>query len=93
MTRVRRMKPASVIAVYGLAFGVASAGAAEPVRFNRDIRPILSDKCFHCHGPDKNKRDSGLRLDVRVTERLMLQSESDPQGRAASDLVWRLNRR
>jgi hypothetical protein len=38
---------------------------AEPLKFNRDIRPILSDKCFHCHGPDKNKRDSGLRLDVR----------------------------
>ena len=39
--------------------------AAEKLRFNRDIRPILSDKCFHCHGPDPKKRDSGLRLDVR----------------------------
>jgi hypothetical protein len=38
---------------------------AEKLHYNRDIRPILSDKCFHCHGPDKNKRDSGLRLDVR----------------------------
>ncbi len=33
-----------------------------------------------------------LRLDVRVSERLILQSESDPQGRTASDLVWRLSR-
>src|SRR6188508_1068408 len=46
--------------------------AEKALTFNRDIRPILSDKCFHCHGPDKAKRDSGLRLDVReeaVSER------------------------
>jgi hypothetical protein len=39
--------------------------AAEKIVFNRDIRPILSDKCFHCHGPDEKERKSGLRLDVR----------------------------
>jgi len=32
--------------------------------YNFDIKPILSDKCFACHGPDANKRESGLRLDV-----------------------------
>src|SRR3982751_6653319 len=37
---------------------------AEPLRYNRDIRPILSDRCFKCHGPDKGSRKAGLRLDL-----------------------------
>ena len=38
---------------------------SETVNFQRDVRPILSDKCFHCHGPDKASRMAGLRMDVR----------------------------
>ena len=38
---------------------------AEPLNFNRDVRPILSENCFYCHGVDGNKREANLRLDVR----------------------------
>lgn len=43
----------------------ASTALAPAVSFNKEVLPILSDKCFHCHGPDKEKREAGLRLDVR----------------------------
>src|SRR6476620_11786952 len=43
---------------------LAFAGHAQ-VRFNRDIRPIMADTCFRCHGPDKNARMAGMRLDIR----------------------------
>src|SRR3954469_8694658 len=43
---------------------LACAGHAQ-VRFNRDIRPIMAETCFRCHGPDKNSRMAGMRLDLR----------------------------
>ena len=49
-----------------LASTVSAAEAPLPakIEFNRDIRPIFSDKCFFCHGTDKSHRDSGRRLDL-----------------------------
>jgi hypothetical protein len=44
---------------------VPVARAAEPLQYNRDIRPILAENCFPCHGPDSAARKAGLRLDQR----------------------------
>ncbi len=41
------------------------SGSSDSVDFNLHIRPILSDRCFKCHGPDANQRKSNLRLDTR----------------------------
>src|SRR5215216_4266815 len=46
---------------------LAESGAqkAAKVEFRRDVLPVLSAKCFHCHGPDEHSREAKLRLDVR----------------------------
>jgi hypothetical protein len=43
---------------------VAEEQIPDKVSYNFHVRPILSDKCFTCHGPDANKREAGLRLDI-----------------------------
>src|ERR1700722_8887283 len=50
----------------------AFTGAADPVEFNRDIRPILSDKCFTCHGPDAANRKTKLRFDIESSAKIAL---------------------
>src|SRR5713101_4022768 len=39
--------------------------ARAPIDYSRQIRPILANNCFRCHGPDTSQRRSGLRLDIR----------------------------
>ena len=55
----RRILPLLLCALWG------EVRAAEPIDFNREVLPILSDACFRCHGPDAGTREADLRLDTR----------------------------
>ncbi len=58
---------AALVAIVPLAglIGNAQTGRSDRVDFTRQIRPLLSDRCFRCHGPDPGKRKAKLRLDTR----------------------------
>ena len=80
----------ALIAALGCASTAFAAGA---VQFNRDIRPILSEHCFSCHGPDVQKMKGGLRLDLREAALRPAKSGKKailPGDVAGSELVRRL---
>ncbi|MCH7225133.1 DUF1553 domain-containing protein [Haloferula sp. A504] len=62
---------------------------AEPISYNRDIRPILSENCFSCHGPDKASREAKLRLDVR--EAAIDRDAIVPGNAAESEMIFLIN--
>jgi len=84
------------ILVASLLAPVAASLGTEPlpaqVEFNRDIRPILSDTCFHCHGPDKAKRKADLRLDIEADAKARIDDHFAilPGDPAKSELIRRI---
>jgi len=74
---------------------VAAEEIPDVVSYNFNIRPILSDKCFKCHGPDANKRQANLRLDMPESAYAALKDEPDkhalvPGDPGASELYRRI---
>lgn len=75
-----------VVPIAALIAACSHSVLAAEVDFVRDIRPILSENCFFCHGPDRNTREAGLRLDTRDDAHSVL----EPGDSDASELIQRL---
>lgn len=86
---------ALILAVLLPMWGCGRLAAAEPNRpidYSRDIRPLLSDNCFRCHGPDESNREADLRLDTKkgLTQDLGGYSAVAPGDPEGSELVNRI---
>ena len=75
-----------LIALLGMLLCCAPLSFAEDLVFNRDVRPILSETCFHCHGPDSATRQADLRLDQADSALSVIK----PGDTDASELVRRI---
>jgi hypothetical protein len=88
--------PSRIFSGFFLFTGVlCGVHGAEPVRFSRDILPILSDRCFNCHGPDETHREADLRLDIAdsVFKQRVDHAVVVPGDLQASELIARITSR
>ena len=93
--RMREVVAFSLIAVSACALSASSVvmAADRKIEFNRDVRPILSNNCYQCHGPDKNQLQAGLRLDKPEIATAKLESGQTaivPKDLVSSGLVARI---
>jgi hypothetical protein len=84
---IERITPVLVLTLAGTALAQSAEGQPK-VMFNRDIRPILTENCYHCHGPDQNHRKADLRLDMR--EEAVKQKALIPGNAEASEVIKRI---
>src|SRR5258708_350587 len=82
------MRRTTALSLFSAVVGCVSAQAADPLDFNRDIRPILSENCFYCHGQDANKRQADLQLHIR--EAAIASGAIVPSDPVMSSLVARI---
>src|SRR3990167_7575018 len=94
-TRTRRIvvMPRSAHALSFLLFVLPSLVTdGDEIDFARDIRPMLSDNCYHCHGPDEETREADLRLDTRdgLFQKEGASAIVSPNHPEASELIRRI---
>ncbi len=95
MTTVKHWTPSYLLALVIAATCTTahSADGSSNVDFNRDIAPLLADRCFACHGPDASAREADLRLDTAPGAMAMLESGVQaivPHDPASSELIARI---
>jgi len=84
------MRSYSILILSAFLVGLAQS-SAEEISYNTDIRPILSDKCFLCHGPDEENNKAGLRLDIPESAFAALKESPGKgivPGKADESVVW-----
>src|SRR4029079_16319308 len=82
----------SLLAITLACADVRGGDQASVVNFARDVRPILANNCFHCHGPDASHREADLRLDLweNVGKLHGAQAVIDSKKLAGSELIKRI---
>ena len=80
---------AFLLGILAIGVGPASAADRQALEYNRDIRPILAENCFPCHGPDSAARKADLRLDRR--EAAIEAGAIAPRDPESSELIARIN--